>query len=270
MISLSRILEQQGLEGQFYDLGKDFADFKRALDGNNEIIKQKYERSINSKLGGKRVRARASKGYKQFEKDYEFLVSRVTIDDYYDNFVIVAHDDSDPKKSKEYFIKPGFKIQVIGLAGNPTQTPDGMSRKTPKVLATPEQPPPPKSTVPVREEAKYHDIYSMEDIIDDIKPWVSQLVKDKHREPREFVKTLGGLKDFGDGRKVAMYDVKIPDGTLKVKLTDTGMQSILDKVSRPDKNTEIRYKLVKFDDDKEGYKMRIKKTMTKSPEEIPS
>ena len=83
-ISLKRILEQQGME-QFYDLGKDFSNFRRTIDGADEQIKQRFEQAINSKLNGKRIKARASRGYKQYVKDYEFDVVKVTIDDYYDN-----------------------------------------------------------------------------------------------------------------------------------------------------------------------------------------
>ena len=113
MIKLSRIVESYGAQGQYYDLGKDFSAFRRMIDGADQQVKQQYEKAISDKLVGKRVRARASRGYKQFVKDYEFDVAKVTLDDYYDNFVVVAYDNTTPKP-KEYSSQTGFKVQILG------------------------------------------------------------------------------------------------------------------------------------------------------------
>ena len=94
MIKLSRIIEQIGADGQYYDIGKDFSMFKRTLDGADEEIKKRFEAAIGAKLKGKRVRARASRGYKQYEKDFSFDIINISLDNYYDNYVIVAKDGS--------------------------------------------------------------------------------------------------------------------------------------------------------------------------------
>ena len=78
--------------------------FRRTIDGTSEQIKHKFEQAIGEKLNGKRVRARASRGYKQYVKDYEFDIVKISLDDYYDNYVVVAHDNTTPKP-KEYFLK---------------------------------------------------------------------------------------------------------------------------------------------------------------------
>ena len=62
MISLLRVVESYGVEGQFYDLGKDFSAFRRMIDGADQQVKQQYEKAISAKLVGKRVRASASRG----------------------------------------------------------------------------------------------------------------------------------------------------------------------------------------------------------------
>src|ERR1035437_3143126 len=133
MISLLRVVESYGAEGQYYDLGKDFSAFRRMIDGADQQVRQQYEKQISTKLVGKRIRAWASRGYKQFVKNYEFDVTRITLDDYYDNFVVVAYDNTTPKP-KEYFLKPGFKVQILGPStGQPSPQKGGDPRfETPK------------------------------------------------------------------------------------------------------------------------------------------
>jgi len=268
MIALRRIVEQS-VQGQYYDLGQDFSNLKRALDGSNETIKQKFERDINSKLSGKKVRARSSRGFKQFEKDYEFDVSSVTIDDYYDNIVVVAHDNTNPKKSREYFLRPGFKIQVIGLSGNPTQDAKGQSIETPKVLASPEQgPPQTKSSVPMKEEAEHYDAYSIESIMDDLKLWLNDLLEDERLGVKGFVKSIGWMAPMKQGKSIAVYDIEIPKEAITANLSDDTIQELLSKVS----NNNNQFKLIRFGETKTGYRARIKKVMmeeSQDPEGIP-
>ena len=111
MIKLKRIVESYGAEGQLYDLGQDFSAFRRMIDGADQQIRQQYEKQIASKLVGKRVRARASRGFKQYVKDYEFDVTKVTLDDYYDNFVVVAYDTLDSKTKRVF---PQARVQSSG------------------------------------------------------------------------------------------------------------------------------------------------------------
>mgnify|MGYP007002354048 FL=1 len=107
MLKLKKLIESYGAAGQYYDLGKDFANFRRMVDGATQQIRLQYEKIISSRLAGKRVRARSSRGYKQYVKDYEFDIVRISIDDYYGNYVVVAHDSTTPKP-KEYFLRTEF------------------------------------------------------------------------------------------------------------------------------------------------------------------
>ena len=103
-MQLKRIVEGIGAEAPYYDLGKDFFSFTHAMNSATEVVKNKFEQAIASKIKGKKIRARASRGYKQFEKDYDINVANVSIDDYYDNYVVVVSNS----KGKEFFLKPGF------------------------------------------------------------------------------------------------------------------------------------------------------------------
>jgi hypothetical protein len=279
MISLTRIVEQQGLEGQYYDLGKDFAMFRRTMDSSGEQIKQKFDQSIGSKLVGKRIRARASRGYKQYVKDYEFDVSKVTIDDYYDNYVVVAHDNSTPKP-KEYFLKPGFKILVLGPA---TGQPSPQKGDKPQVPLTPApQPISPKedpdkaqsqpmiqapagrtpAEEPVTEDKGLFDAYPIDSIVEDIKRWLPEVMLKKDTAPRDFVKKLGWQKDLGRGTSVALFDIKLPVDMVNPNLNLKIVSDMLSKVSVP--VGQVKYEAVKMEpnEEKTDWLLRIKKTMT--------
>ena len=264
MIPLKCIVEYAILQGQSYDLGKDFVGFQRTVDGTTEQIKQKFEQSINAQLKGKRIRARASRGYKQFEKDYEFDVSRVTIDDYYDNYVVVAHDESG-KKKREYFLKPGSKIQIIGLASgiqNSDKGPNDPYQKLPTVVASPRvTTASPKATPPIKETTSNYDAYSIESIIDDVTPWLKIFMKDPRVGVRGFIKSLGWMKTLPNRQTVAIYDLTIPLEDLKVRLSSDNMVNILKKVSKPTGNINVQFELKGFRPFKDHYKVRIKKTM---------
>ena len=62
---------------------------------------------------------RASKGYKQPETDYTINVTGVAIDYYYDRYVIIIIGREENKqKVAKFFIKPGFKLKILGNADN--------------------------------------------------------------------------------------------------------------------------------------------------------
>lgn len=240
MISLKRIVEQQGTDGQFYDLGMDFANFRRSIDGSFDQIKQKFEQVIGAKLNGKRVRARSSRGYKQYVKDYEFDVTKITLDDYYDNYVVVAHDNTTPK-AKEYFLKPGFKIQILGQAnGQPATgaqaeakpTQPEQSQEAP--AAQPQQMvPAAPSTQSVKEDKTGHyDAYAIDTIAEDIKHWLKLILRKPETAIRDFVPNLGWLKNLGNGKSVAMFDVVIPVSEVKVKLTPDSLNKLVQSANK--------------------------------------
>jgi len=289
MISLRRIVEQQDSTGQYYDLGRDFANFKRAIDGSFEQVKQKFEQAIGSKLVGKRVRARASRGYKQYVKDYEFDVTKITLDDYYDNYVVVAHDNTTPKP-KEFFLKPGFKVTILGPAtGEPSPQkggPDKATDQTPKA-GTPTQPQATPKTQPDAAQHQpmaqapagntpserpleedgggtgHYDAYSVDTIAQDIKPWLPKILAKPETALRDFITGLGWLKDYGQGKTIALFDLKLPQKSLVVRMDKNVMTNILRALNKQG-TIGITYDLAKMDYDEpnETWDVRIKKTMT--------
>lgn len=263
MITLKHILEGIGNELEYYDLGKDFSGFLRMINGADERINQHYEKIINSKLAGKRVRARASRGYKQYEKIYEFDVRNVTIDDYYDNLVIVAHDYS--KKPKEYFLKPGYKIQIIG---NATGKPSPQKGGDPSMQHnTPPQHQPNYKPVKNARMATYSDLkngqlaedvaeeaveaYSIDNIAKDINPWISQILKKPESDLRLFIKKLGWYKN-----NQAVYDIIIPTEMVKYTMSKDMINRAMTKYSPSEK-----YIILKFEENDGEYSIRIKKIL---------
>lgn len=102
---------------QSYDIQPDFTDFDQKLKGSTEQLKTDLQRKIQDAILDKKVVVRASKGYKQPEADYTINVTGVNIDYYYDRYVIVilGREESKQKVAK-FFIKPGFKIKILGKA----------------------------------------------------------------------------------------------------------------------------------------------------------
>ena len=286
MISLLRVVESYGAEGQYYDIGRDFSAFRRMIDGADQQLKQQYEKVIAAKLVGKRVRARASRGYKQFVKDYEFDVTRITLDDYYDNFVVVAYDSTTPKP-KEYFFKTGFKVQILGPAtgqSSPQKGGDPRFEKPKQMGPTTIQPgqnpnaaqSQPMALVPAggtpaeqpMDEDKIqdglYDAYGVDDIAEDIKGWLPKLLVKPETSLRDFVKGLGWRKSIDKGTTVALFDLKIPSSMVKPNNNEKTIRDLLERESstpKPGEKKASRYELVKCEPDtKKGeWTVRIKK-----------
>jgi hypothetical protein len=269
MIALKRLVEQQGSEGQYYDLGRDFSTFRRAIDGSFEQVKAAFEKSIGAKLIGKKIRARASRGYKQYVKDYEFNVSRITLDDYYDNYCVVAHDESS-QKAREYFLNPGFKITILGPADSNRPQPQTPMTPAPQdapmhtALAPKESP---SHEEPMQEEkGNAYDAYSIEEIIKDIKPWFEQFLNDvrlgENNAMRDFVRGLGWKRSV-NGKTVAMFDLRLPNQMAKVKLTPEIVTNALSKANQKgDGKTLFELKSLKYDEKTEETSLRVKKITT--------
>lgn len=291
MISLLRVVESYGAEGQYYDLGKDFSAFRRMIDGADQQVRQQYEKQISAKLVGKRIRARASRGYKQFIKDYEFDVTRITLDDYYDNFVVVAYDSTTPKP-KEYFLNPGFKVQILGPStGQPSPQKGGDPRfekpqmpgpttiqpklnpnaaqSQPMALAPAGKTP---SETAMDEEKRnqgegLYDAYGIDSIAQDIKGWLPQLLLKPGTALRDFIVGLGWMKDLGGGTAVAMFDLKLPGSMVKPNVNENTIREMLAQASanpKPGEKMGTRYELVKCEPDQQKgeWKVRIKKVIS--------
>lgn len=281
MISLSKIVEQIGAGGQVYDLSKDFSSFRRTIDAADQEIMNRFEQSIKNKLIGKRIIAKASRGYKQYVKSYEFDVSNVSIENYYDNYVVIAYDNTTPKP-KEYFLKPTFRVTILGPAtGHPSPQKGGPEKPKespiPDSVRTEKIPPQHQpmaqapvgntpSEQPVREVrgSGYIDAYPIDQIIQDIQPWLLSILKKPKASPRDFIKGLGWMSKAGKGKVIALFDLKIPIDDLRVSISKNDMDNLLKKVSKYGSTIDVTYEVSKMElnETKDEWLIRIKKTMT--------
>lgn len=111
--------QPQTVDVQSYDVLPDFTAFDTKLKNSTESLKNNLQKTIQDKILGKKIVVRASKGYKQPETDYTINVTGVAIDYYYDRYVIIIIGREENKqKVAKFFIKPGFKIKVLGNADN--------------------------------------------------------------------------------------------------------------------------------------------------------
>jgi len=100
-----------------YNLKFDLDDFENKISQSSEKLKNDFKDKILSKIGNKKIQIRASKGYGQPEKDFIVNVDTVSIDFYYEKYVVVIKG-REPNKQKEgeYFIKPPYVIKLLGAA----------------------------------------------------------------------------------------------------------------------------------------------------------
>jgi len=113
--------QQGGEQGQqdsnLYDAKSDLSDFESRVSQSTLQNKSSFQNKILSKIGNKQVQLRASKGYGQPEKDYIVNVSGVSIDFYYEKYVIIVKGREQGKqKESEYFVKAPYQIKILGNA----------------------------------------------------------------------------------------------------------------------------------------------------------
>jgi len=102
---------------QSYDIQPDFTAFDTKLKNSTEQTKLELQKKIQDQILNKKIVVRASKGYKQPETDYTINVTGVQIDYYYDRYVIIIIGREESKqKAAKFFVKPGFKIKILGPA----------------------------------------------------------------------------------------------------------------------------------------------------------
>ena len=247
-MKLRRLLEQQDASAQYYDLGKDFSSFTHMMDGAEEQVKTRFEQAIASKLKGKKIRARASRGYKQFEKDYEIDVANVSIDDYYDNYVVVVKASN----GKEYFLKPGFKVQILG-AMEPEKPKQAVPQTLPPQSQPAQQAPPSQTPTaqpqqqPVKESVHK---YAISEIEKDIAPWLSKILVNPAAISRNYILREGVCKG-----SMASFRVTIPVDDVPA-LTMEQIREVLSESA----NSKTIYTLDKFDIRGDNYILVIQKT----------
>lgn len=113
--------QQGGEQGQqdpnLYDAKSDLSDFESRVSQSTLQNKSSFQNKIMSKIGNKQVQLRASKGYGQPEKDYIVNVSGISIDFYYEKYVIIVKGREQGKqKESEYFVKAPYQIKILGNA----------------------------------------------------------------------------------------------------------------------------------------------------------
>ena len=259
IMKLKRILEQQEAS-QFYDLGKDFSSFTQTMDTTTEDVKNRFEQAIATKLKGKKIRARASRGYKQFEKDYEIDVVSVSLDDYYDNYVIVVKGNN----GKEYFLKPGFKVQIIGTAEAPKAEQPPQQPAPPQAPQPPAQPPaatPPAEPEQPPQQVKETDTtddfskvggteivrkYPAASIEIDLQKWLPKLLMNTGANLKQFIPQDGVSRTKGR-KTVISYGVTIPIDELPGLSADQIKHELSQASQTFSSNIETLYTLDKFD-----------------------
>lgn len=257
IMKLKRILEQQEAS-QFYDLGKDFSSFTQTMDTTTEDVKNRFEQAIATKLKGKKIRARASRGYKQFEKDYEIDVVSVSLDDYYDNYVIVVKGNN----GKEYFLKPGFKVQITGTAEAPKAEQPPQQPAPPQAPQPPAQPPAaqpvtPKPEQPPQQVKETDDLsnvggtelvrkYPAASIEIDLQKWLPKLLMNSGANLKQFIPQDGVSRTKGR-KTVISYGVTIPVDELPGLSADQIKQELSQASQNFSSDIETFYTLDKFD-----------------------
>ena len=139
--------QEQGQQGQqdpnLYDVKPELTDFESRVSQSTLQNKGEFQNKILSKIGNKQVQLRASKGYGQPEKDYVVNVSGVSIDFYYEKYVIIVKGREQGKqKESEYFVKAPYQIKILG---NAVVTPSA-KKKQQQAPATPVAPVVPTNT----------------------------------------------------------------------------------------------------------------------------
>jgi hypothetical protein len=109
-------------QGNSYNLKFDLEDFQNKLAQATETIKNEFRDKILSQISNQKIQFRASKGYGQPEKEYIVNVDGVSIDFYYENYVVVIKGrEPNKQKESEYFIKPPYIIKKLGAASVPSK-----------------------------------------------------------------------------------------------------------------------------------------------------
>jgi hypothetical protein len=108
-----------------YNVSSEFSEFEAKIARTTAESKAAFLRNLNSRVLNKKVSIQASKGYGQPVRDYEISVTSTSLDYFYDRYVVILRDDDD----KEYFLKPGFKITILGQ-GEPLKVKEPKEPKT--------------------------------------------------------------------------------------------------------------------------------------------
>ena len=100
-----------------YEIQDDFFAFQKRLNNATEEVKDKYQEKIQNAILGKKIVLQAAKGYKQNEQKYTVNVVGVSLDYYYDKYIIVITGREDnAHKMHDFFVNPAYSIRILGPA----------------------------------------------------------------------------------------------------------------------------------------------------------
>lgn len=99
-----------------FDTEDILGNFKDAVEGYTAKEKSRSEQELEQKLKGKTISLRASKGYKQAQKDYTITVRDVDIEWHYEDYFVVLKDE----KNDAYFTVAGFPAIIQAQGDRPT------------------------------------------------------------------------------------------------------------------------------------------------------
>ena len=116
-----------------------------------------------------------------------------------------------------------------------------------------------------------YDAYGVEEISEDLKNWLPQILLKPETALREFVKGLGWKKNIDDRTNVSMYDLRIPGSMVKPNVNKETIKKLLEKaalapvIGAEAEKSQVKYDLVKIDPDKKKseWNLRIKKVISK-------
>lgn len=123
---------------KMYDVGKDFTNFEKTVEREEDAASKNLANSVKQQLSNKKVIARASKGsVGQTEQDYTIDVADVNVTYMSDKHYVILKGTDD----KDYYINTTFKVKIVGAA----------EKKKPSTPTTqpPQQSPAPQGKGPV-------------------------------------------------------------------------------------------------------------------------
>lgn len=99
-----------------------FSSFQSQLNTSENQIIKRNEAELDKMLKGKTIKARASIGYKNVEKEYVINVKEVHLVFYYEEYVVsITGSEKNAKKDKEYILNSGFDVEIVGaMSTEPT------------------------------------------------------------------------------------------------------------------------------------------------------
>jgi len=109
-----------------YDIASDFTKFTSGIDSSIENAKRSFQKTLKSKLVGKKITVRASKGdANQIKTDYVITPTGANIAEINNDWKIYLVGED----KKRYFVDEKFKIKVTTSQEVPQSNPSSMPQE---------------------------------------------------------------------------------------------------------------------------------------------